>query len=74
MRVVGQFLAEACEAGVTALVECTPRGSMDGLPSDGFRGYTALTKQFLPAFVARGVSQEQIRQTTFDNPAGAFSF
>ena len=24
VRVVGQFLAEACEAGATALVECTP--------------------------------------------------
>jgi phosphotriesterase-related protein len=49
-------------------------GSPDGLPSDGFRGYTALTKQFLPALVARGVSEEQIRQMTVDNPAGAFSF
>jgi phosphotriesterase-related protein len=46
----------------------------DGLPNDGFRGYTALTKEFLPALSAQGISDEQIRCITVDNPARAFAF
>ena len=46
----------------------------DGLPNDGLRGYTALTKEFLPALSVRGVSEEKIRQITADNPARAFAF
>jgi phosphotriesterase-related protein len=46
----------------------------DGLPEDGFRGYTTLTKEFLPALLERGVTEGQIRQITVDNPARAFAF
>ena len=46
----------------------------DGLPDDGFRGYTALTKEFLPALSAQGIGDEQIRHITVDNPARAFAF
>jgi phosphotriesterase-related protein len=48
--------------------------SPDGLPNEGYRGYTALTKEFLPALSARGISEEQIRHITVDNPARAFAF
>lgn len=46
----------------------------NGLPNAGFRGYTALTKEFLPALSARGISEEQLRHTTVSNPARAFAF
>jgi phosphotriesterase-related protein len=46
----------------------------DGLPDDGFRGYTALMKDFIPALLNRGISEEQVRRITFDNPARAFAF
>lgn len=46
----------------------------DGLPNEGYRGYTALTKEFLPALSAQSVSDEQIRRITVDNPARAFAF
>jgi phosphotriesterase-related protein len=46
----------------------------EGLPDGGYRGYTALMKDFLPALSARGVTDEQIRQITVDNPARAFAF
>ena len=45
----------------------------DGLLEDGFRGYTALTKEFLPALLERGVTEEQIRRITVDSPARAFA-
>lgn len=45
-----------------------------GLPDDGYRGYTAMTREFLPALVERGISKEQIRRITVDNPVGAFAF
>jgi phosphotriesterase-related protein len=48
--------------------------SPDGLPDSGYRGYTALTKDFIPALAERGVSQETIRQLTVNNPAQAFAF
>jgi predicted metal-dependent phosphotriesterase family hydrolase len=44
------------------------------MPEDGYRGYTALTKDFLPALLEQGVSQEQARLITVDNPARAFAF
>ncbi len=46
----------------------------DGLPEDGFRGYTTLTKEFLPALLERGVTAEQVQLITVDNPARAFAF
>jgi phosphotriesterase-related protein len=45
----------------------------DGLPEEGYRGYTALTKEFLPALLERGISEEQVRRITVDNPARAFA-
>lgn len=46
----------------------------DGRPEHGFRGYTALTKDFIPELLKRGVSEEQVRQITVNNPASAFAF
>jgi phosphotriesterase-related protein len=46
----------------------------DGLPEEGFRGYTALTNEFLPALLERGITEEQVRLITVDNPARAFAF
>ncbi|HET9908624.1 MAG TPA: esterase, partial [Anaerolineales bacterium] len=49
-------------------------GRPDGMPDHGFRGYTALTKEFLPAVSARGISDELIQHITMSNPARAFAF
>ena len=46
----------------------------DGLPDEGYRGYTALTKLFIPALLERGISEEQVRLITVNNPARAFAF
>jgi phosphotriesterase-related protein len=46
----------------------------DGLPEEGFRGYTALTNEFLPALLERGITEEQVRLITADNPARALAF
>jgi phosphotriesterase-related protein len=46
----------------------------NGMPDAGYRGYTALMKEFSPALAARGISDEQIRQITVVNPARAFAF
>lgn len=46
----------------------------NGMPDGGYRGYTALMKDFIPALAARGISDEQIRQITVVNPARAFAF
>ena len=46
----------------------------DGLPEEGFRGYTALTGDFLPGLTKRGINEEQVRLITVNNPAKAFSF
>ena len=46
----------------------------DGLPEEGFRGYTALTKDFLPGLLKRGITEEQARLITMNNPANAFAF
>jgi phosphotriesterase-related protein len=46
----------------------------DGLPDDGYRGYTALVSEFIPALLRSGVTQEQVRQITVNNPLRAFAF
>jgi phosphotriesterase-related protein len=46
----------------------------DGLPEGGYRGYTALTREFIPALLNRGLTEEQIRLITVINPARAFAF
>jgi phosphotriesterase-related protein len=46
----------------------------DGLPDDGYRGYTALVRDFIPQLLDRGISQDQVQQITVHNPARAFSF
>ena len=48
--------------------------SPDGLPEGGYRGYTALTKEFIPALLERGISEEQVRLITVANPVRAFAF
>lgn len=46
----------------------------DGQPKpQGYRGYTALFDQFIPALKARGVSDALIHQITVDNPARAYA-
>ena len=45
-----------------------------GLPDEGYRGYTALTRNFLPALLKQGISEEQARRITVGNPARAFAF
>ena len=46
----------------------------DGLPEGGYQGYTALAREFIPALLRRGISEEQIRRITVENPARAFAF
>ncbi len=46
----------------------------DGLPEEGFRGYTALVRDFIPALSARGVTPDQVRRITVENPVQAFAF
>jgi phosphotriesterase-related protein len=46
----------------------------DGLPEQGFRGYTALTGHFIPELLKRGMNEAQVRQITVNNPANAFAF
>lgn len=46
----------------------------NGLPEEGFRGYTSLLKDFIPALLQRGITDEQIRLITVTNPAKAFAF
>jgi predicted metal-dependent phosphotriesterase family hydrolase len=46
----------------------------DGIPESGYRGYTALTRNFIPALLEHGVSEFQVHQITVDNPATAFAF
>ena len=45
----------------------------DGMPEDGFRGYTPLITEFLPTLKQSGVSHEQIHRITVDNPCRAFA-
>jgi phosphotriesterase-related protein len=47
----------------------------DGEPKpNGYRGYTALVDQFIPALKARGISDDTIHMMTVINPAKAFAF
>jgi len=46
----------------------------DGLPEEGFRGYAALARDFLPGLLKRGIKEEQVRLITVNNPANAFAF
>jgi phosphotriesterase-related protein len=46
----------------------------DGLPDEGFRGYTALARGFIPGLLKRGIDEEQVRLITVNNPAKAFAF
>ena len=46
----------------------------DGLPENGFRGYTALARDFIPELLKRGISDEQVRIITVNNPRKAFAF
>ena len=46
----------------------------DGLPDEGYRGYTALTRDFIPALLKSGVSDEHIKRITVNNPVSAFAF
>jgi phosphotriesterase-related protein len=48
--------------------------SPDGLPEGGYRGYTALTQDFIPALLERGICEEQVRLITVANPVSAFAF
>jgi phosphotriesterase-related protein len=46
----------------------------DGLPENGYRGYTALSRNFIPELMKRGVGEDKVRRITVDNPAMAFAF
>ncbi|MEO8355718.1 MAG: esterase [Chloroflexota bacterium] len=46
----------------------------NGIPEQGFRGYTALTGDFIPGLLRRGISEELVRLITVNNPANAFAF
>jgi len=46
----------------------------DGLPEEGFRGYTAVSTDFLPELLKRGISEEQVQLITVNNTAKAFAF
>lgn len=47
---------------------------LDGLPEGGYRGYTALVQNFIPALLARAVSEKQVDCMTVINPLEAFAF
>ncbi len=43
-------------------------GSPQGWPEGGYRGYTALVKDFLPELLKRNVTEEQLQMITTKNP------
>lgn len=47
---------------------------LNGLPEQGYRGYTALTKEFIPALLEHDVTEEQVHRMTVDHPARALAF
>ncbi len=48
-------------------------GSPDGVPqAEGYRGYTALIDDFIPALRARGAGEADIHMLTVTNPARAY--
>jgi len=46
----------------------------DGIPDEGFRGYTDLITNFLPALRKRRLREEQVNRITIENPYRAFAF
>jgi phosphotriesterase-related protein len=87
VRVVGPFLAEACEAGATALVECSTvgvgrnPGILKCLAEVSPIHIIAPTGVYRDALIPPAlretngaVSEEQISRITVDNPARAFAF
>jgi len=46
----------------------------DGTPAEGFRAFTWLTAEFIPALRENKVTKEQIDRITIENPAWAFAF
>lgn len=46
----------------------------DGIPEGGYRGYTALVQDFIPALLTRGITPEQVHCITVLNPREAFAF
>lgn len=49
-------------------------GRPDGMPDDGYRGYTALVDDFIPRLSTKGVTKEQLELITVRNPVKAFAF
>jgi phosphotriesterase-related protein len=49
-------------------------GQPDGRPEDGFRGFTGIIDDFIPALHARGVTDDLVYLLTVTNPARAFAF
>ncbi len=49
-------------------------GRAGGRPEGGFRGFTALVEEFLPALRERGVPESTLHLITVTNPARAFAF
>jgi phosphotriesterase-related protein len=49
-------------------------GRPDGLPDDGYRGYTALVESFIPELSKQGITEEVMHHITVENPASAFAF
>lgn len=49
-------------------------GQPGGHPSGGVRGFTALTNEFLPCLLRRGVGADIIEQITVKNPFQAFAY
>lgn len=47
-------------------------GRPGGEPEGGYRGFTALVEDFLPALQAAGVSEEDLHQITHRNPIAAY--
>jgi len=48
-------------------------GQPGGSPAGGVRGFTTLTKEFLPRLRMRGIQEETIREITIHNPFNAFA-
>jgi phosphotriesterase-related protein len=46
----------------------------DGIPDEGFRGYTDLITNFLPALRKRRLREGQVNRITIENPYRAFAF
>jgi phosphotriesterase-related protein len=49
-------------------------GRPDGMPDDGYRGYTALMERFVPELTKWNITDEQLQLITVKNPVNAFAF